>query len=422
MKEKHRRMKDFVDGIKVIDTHEHLMEESKRLAMNLDFGVLLDMYPLDSLVAAGLSPEDAAFVRKEGNDIHDKWRRIEPYWDFASTTDYCRAFMLSINKIYDITHLNKNTYETLTQYIRTRNKPGILRHLLCDVSGIERCIVNSMDDEAEFMRTTTDSDIFSHEIGFGILFATREFPLEAMQAKTGISIESLNDLLRALDWYIDSHASRAVAIKIQSAYFRSLDISLPTRKEAENSFSIFLESRAECMPEDVLPFQNYLFHHIVRRGIECNLPVRIHTGYLTGTGYMRLSGINPSLLTPLFRQYPEARFSLFHIGYPYWNEMLAIAKHYPNVWIDLCWAWIIDWEATWEFFKRFIHTTPCNKIFGFGGDYHHADQVYGHVELARVGISKALSELVYEGFLARKEAENIALRALRENAIEFFKL
>jgi uncharacterized protein len=49
----------------------------------------------------------------------------------------------------------------------------------------------------------------------------------------------------------------------------------------------------------------------------------------------------PGNLCPLLARYPDARFVLMHIAYPYSDELVSIAKHYPNVWVDLCWAWSV---------------------------------------------------------------------------------
>jgi hypothetical protein len=37
-----------------------------------------------------------------------------------------------------------------------------------------------------------------------------------------------------------------------------------------------------------------------------------------------------------------------------------MAKHYPNVWVDLCWAWSIDPYSSTEFVRRFLHAVPSN--------------------------------------------------------------
>jgi uncharacterized protein len=48
--------------------------------------------------------------------------------------------------------------------------------------------------------------------------------------------------------------------------------------------------------------------------------------------------IKPGHLCGLLERYPDARFVLMHIAYPYDPELAAIAKHYCNVYVDLCWA------------------------------------------------------------------------------------
>ncbi len=52
--------------------------------------------------------------------------------------------------------------------------------------------------------------------------------------------------------------------------------------------------------------------------------------------------IRPGHLCPLLIEYPDTRFVLMHIGYPYASELIALAKHFPNTWADLCWAWSIS--------------------------------------------------------------------------------
>jgi len=137
---------------------------------------------------------------------------------------------------------------------------------------------------------------------------------------------------------------------------------------------------------------------------------------------MDVRHIQPTRLTNLFVQYPEARFDLFHIGYPYQEEVLALAKHFANVYVDMCWAWIIDPRASVRFLEQFVTAVPSNKLFGFGGDYVVAEPVYGHLRIARDGIARALSELVEEDYLTTPEALAIARRILRENALEVFRV
>ena len=97
-----------------------------------------------------------------------------------------------------------------------------------------------------------------------------------------------------------------------------------------------------------------------------------------------------------------------HTGYPYTGELLAIAKHYPNVWVDLCWAWSIDPRSTVDFVRRFLHTTPVNKLLGFGGDTFWPTSAVAYAEQAREWLYKALAAEVDDGQLTERQAIDIA--------------
>ena len=88
-----------------------------------------------------------------------------------------------------------------------------------------------------------------------------------------------------------------------------------------------------------------------------------------------------------------------HICYPYYEELLAVAKHWTNAAVDMCWSWIINPVAAKDFLKKYLVSAPANKILTFGGDYLFVEQVLGHALIARHGIALALSELVEEGWL-----------------------
>src|SRR5205823_3517145 len=127
-------------------------------------------------------------------------------------------------------------------------------------------------------------------------------------------------------------------------------------------------------------------------------------------------------LIPLFRKYPQARFVLLQIGYPYQHEMLAIARQFSNVTVSMGSAWSGDPEAARRFVCQWIATTPVNKLMGFGGSAVFADTVFGHAQMAREGLCRALSDLVTQGALARSDAEPLARRFLHDNPWAVFRL
>jgi predicted TIM-barrel fold metal-dependent hydrolase len=130
---------------------------------------------------------------------------------------------------------------------------------------------------------------------------------------------------------------------------------------------------------------------------------------------------NPGSACELCRHSPKTKFVFFHLAYPYYEEMLALAKHYPNAYIDMCWSWIINPIASKDFLKKFILTAPSNKIWTFGGDFIPVELIPGHASIARHGIVQALSELAEEGWITEGEALALCKPIMYQNAKTFFE-
>jgi predicted TIM-barrel fold metal-dependent hydrolase len=178
------------------------------------------------------------------------------------------------------------------------------------------------------------------------------------------------------------------------------------------------------IPDEYEPLQNHLFFYCVGKAADLQLPVKLHTGYFSGNANMSLERMrkNAGDLYTLLGRFPGVKFVLMHIGYPYQDEFIALAKHYPNVYLDMCWAWIINPVASIRFLKEFLVTAPASKIFTFGGDYAMVETVYGHSRIARQGIAQAISELVEEKWLSVKDALDIIPRIMHDNAYEAFRI
>jgi hypothetical protein len=109
-------------------------------------------------------------------------------------------------------------------------------------------------------------------------------------------------------------------------------------------------------------------------------------------------------------------------SYPYYEELIAVAKQYTNAYVDMCWSWIINPLAAKDFLKKYLVTAPANKILTFGGDYLYVEPVLGHAVLARQGIALALSELVEERWLSLDDALELIDPIMHGNARRIFHL
>ena len=162
-----------------------------------------------------------------------------------------------------------------------------------------------------------------------------------------------------------------------------------------------------------------MVHKVIQFAGEIGLPVQIHTGLQEGNENI-ITNSNPTLLVSLFREYKKVKFDIFHGSYPYVGELAALAKNFPNVYVDMCWLHIVSPYKAREALSEWLDTVPSNKIFGFGGDYRFVEGVYGHSIIARENIAKVLADKVEEVVLTERRAVKIVEKLLKQNAENLF--
>jgi predicted TIM-barrel fold metal-dependent hydrolase len=218
------------------------------------------------------------------------------------------------------------------------------------------------------------------------------------------------------------NAPAAIAVKTQHAYNRTLHWQERSEAEAARALEAYLRDPENVSPQDSLCLGDWCLARGVELAIENDLPIKIHTGYYAGNNRMPMDYIRSGNLCGLLARYLDARFVLMHIAYPYNDELTAIAKHYPNVYVDLCWAWTINPYAAADFVRRFVHAVPANKLFAFGGDTFWPTASVGYAWQARRWLDRALQAEVADGLLSEEEAIRLALRFMRDNQYACFRI
>ncbi|MBP1776136.1 MAG: amidohydrolase, partial [candidate division NC10 bacterium] len=273
-------------------------------------------------------------------------------------------------------------------------------------------------------RTAVDRALFAPMVRLEhFACATTRGDLRNIEADTERAVHSLNDLVGAMRAALDRYLLEgAVGIKIGIAYRRGLRFEKVTHGDAERVFARLFGHLGEGPSwEEARPLQDYMFHRIIQAAVERDVPIQIHTGLQEGNGNV-LENSNPLHLTNLCLEYGRAKFDLFHGGYPFTGELLALAKNFPNVYLDLCWLYIISPSASARMLHEAIETVPSNKIFAFGGDFIVPEGAYGHSVMARRVVSRVLTEKVEDGYLTEEEAATLAQRILRENPATLYRL
>ena len=127
------------------------------------------------------------------------------------------------------------------------------------------------------------------------------------------------------------------------------------------------------------------------------------------------------LLNTLFLEHPDAKFDVFHGGYPYTSELAALAKSFPNVYLNMCWLPLISPTVARRCLHEWIETVPQSKLL-WGGDCQIVEETYGHTLVMREIVAQVLKEKVESGYFGLEVAEEIAVRILRQNAIDLYRL
>jgi predicted TIM-barrel fold metal-dependent hydrolase len=419
----HQQISQKVASTLFIDTHEHLFEERERLERKAkgeydDWSVLLMNYINAELIVAGMPQRELSRIASRDLDPVEKWRILEPYWPSVRHTGYGQAVEIAAKKLYDVPRLSASTIKRIEKGYHDWIKPGFYSKMLREVGGIESCQVNRF--EAPFYKSD-QPDLLIQDIS--ILGMHMLGAMERISGPTGIEVKDLSDWHAVIDWWFKRYANYSAAVKTQAAYNRGLDYEDVPAEKAAPLFKRKI-SGEELTGEETKAIEDHLFWYCVRKATEYSLPVKIHTGLYAGHSKMPLSRVsgNPASACDICRNAPDTWFVFMHICYPYYEDLVAVAKAYPNAYLDMCWAWIISPVAAVNFLKQYLVTAPANKVFAFGGDYRAIEPVIGHAEIARRGIVQTLSELTEEGWLDLDGALDLAVKIMNTNPRKVFRL
>ncbi len=404
----------------IMDTHEHLNKEADYLADKPDIlRDLFDNYVTADLVVAGASPEAVArLIDSSDSDVKTRFATVQTAWEACQFTGYGEATRLIAAHFYGLDALTPAALEAARPKAALWRQPGARLRMLHDEANLDHIQV----DDFGWTRTPDVSgpDFFLYDLSW-LPFCCGRVNVSALHAETGVEVRGLDSLDDVMTGLFAKYAPLSIAVKSQHAYNRTLRWQERTAADVEPVLQKVLAGQEMGEAE-----RNVLGDWCWARGVELatahNLPFKIHTGYYAGHSSMPVDRIRSGHLCALLQRYPQARFVLMHIAYPYNDELVAIAKHDPNVFVDMCWAWSVNPYVATDFVRAFVHAVPANKLFGFGGDSFrpHASLAYS-VQMRR-GLTRALQGEIADGLLTERDAMALATRFLRGNQEACFDL
>jgi predicted TIM-barrel fold metal-dependent hydrolase len=401
------------------DTHEHLRSPEDWTERGPD--VLSDLfgnYVTADLVTAGASWKDVERLTDSSDpDLEGRFEATRSAWEATRFTGYGEAARILAREVYGLEEVTmEGILAAQNKLDACRTPEGRLR-LLRESANLDHVQIDNFCWPCE--PESVGTDFFLYDLSW-LGFCNGEIHPNDLLRETGVEATDLETLRAGQEALFARYGPYAIAVKSQHAYNRTLDWRERTDADAAQALAV-LRERGEAAPSEArLCLGDWSMARGVEQAIEHRLPFKIHTGYYAGNWGMATDRIRTGQMFRLFQRYPEARFVLMHIAYPYDDELMAMAKHFPNVWVDLCWAWSINPYASADFVRGFLHSVPINKLFAFGGDTMWPTSSLAYAHQARKGLTRALEAEIEAGDLSVKEAMAVADRIMRDNAYACF--
>lgn len=419
---------DLIAATPWIDTHEHLVEEhcrlqpegyefgeitGQRMAIPADWSALVVHYSINDLRGAGLPPDGLEKLLSRDLTAAEKWEAVESSFEAARSTGYLRAVDLSTERLLGL-RLSRETCEEIDSRLRALRVEGYYSHVLREVANVSCCHVNSL--ESDPFCSTRSPGLLLQDLAIAFLVSGRH---AAAEAASGIEVAGLEDYLRVIEWCFERYAHRAVAVKCLWAYWRPLAVQ-PADAPPRRAFVRLRAGTADLAERRAV--EDFLFQRCIEMATDAGLPVKIHLGYLDGINNPQFPHVFDHVrdVAPIVQANPRTTFVLMHTAWPQQEQLLALAKHHPNVVLDLCWAWILAPLSTREFLERALTSIPASRLLCFGGDHMVVENVVGHAELARRGLRAALERLIADAWLTEEDALRLVPSLMWGNAERIF--
>ncbi|MCX6655434.1 MAG: amidohydrolase family protein [Candidatus Bathyarchaeota archaeon] len=256
-----------------------------------------------------------------------------------------------------------------------------------------------------------------------------EGTLEASYDRYGGKPESFDDYLKLVEDDLRNYKKQGVvAVKIWSAFFRSLHFQKVEQEKAKKVYSDYISN----LPVDdsgYRVFQDCIAHHTFSLCKELDLPVHVHTGFGLANDRITVTGSSPCNLENIVKDsdYDGLKIVLIHGGYPHVREAGSLALMNDNVFIDSSWlSSVLPPNDLAMIFREWFAWKLEDKVL-FGTDSTYAKYLTGDIlcvygaRRARRALSLSLSGMMSDGVLGRDEAVEIAEKVLRQNALKLYE-
>jgi len=408
-----QRLLSEARGIRTVDSHSHTYPRRVYYEKGpFDLFSLMHYFERDIASAMGTTA-----IYKGTKTDEERWLRLRVVLEKSRNVSYWRHNLIVYQMLFGLkdAELTDQNWELVNESIRQKSQDPFWYDHVTDMCKLETQVRNIPWFE------DWDKKYFTAVLRMEKALELHEKQVrEQLESYLDISIDSLKIAKQAIANLVERYVRQgAIGIKLSHAYNRTLR-SLPVEQDkAARIFENVLRGESLSVQE-VRELQDYIIFYLAELAQEMKLVFQIHTGVQGNWGDIPDS--DPLLLIPLLKSFPKVRFDLFHAGYPYSRMIGMLGKHYPNVWLNMAWMYVVSINASRQILSEWIDLVPRYRIIGFGSDVHFPEMIYGHLEMARSCLADVLAAKVRSDFLSEEEALHLVRRMFRDNAMELYGL
>ncbi|MBM3705875.1 MAG: hypothetical protein FJW66_05050 [Actinobacteria bacterium] len=428
LKLKEKLLKE-IDKIEIIDSHEHLDPENEAIKLKRDIFSFFSGYTQCDLISSGLSQEDLEKLFDQSVSIDERWKILKPFWERIKNTCFSQSLLITLREIYGFDDINSKNIFQLSDMLAENFRIGIYNDILVKKCNIRKVLTQCFRTDVDSNNEKLLLPVMPLWVGAGSTTGRWEDfqnlgPMTKIDAYLpeweykDFSINALDDCLENQSSYY-KRIKREGAIGVKFVPFPKFNLEeSPDEALAIRDFDDFKNHKFEKLPQPNNLY-SYLLDRAISSAIENGLVISVHTGFW---GDFRI--LSPLNIIPVLMRYPQGKFDLYHLGYPWIRESIMIAKGFQNAFLNFCWLHIISRKAAMDAMDEALETVPVNKIIAFGGDYNSltVEKIYGHLKIAKDNIAEVLKKKIDKGELSYKACLEIPDKIFSTNIKQLYGL
>jgi hypothetical protein len=426
-------MREMLADVAVIDVHTHLV--GGHLGAKGLHDILLYHMAISELYAAGCPSGHRLTQYPQWPDATEAQMRIQeaiPFLPYVRNTSISWGIRRILADLYDWHGpINADNWQLIDAAIRERADDAPWPREV-----LKKCNIKRVGTEIARRENGESDDILQYALEWGFFtrcqwdeYDTALYELERCWGQTPESpspigsegrpptertIQSLNDLHAAMDWYVQQIPAKDI---LATATHVSTDLDLSPVTTAQIEQALTCRPTAGSAERDV--YASYINEAFLtelesRHGEDIVFQFSFGAEPLPYETGSRFSQRSIAQIANVIRRHPKLRFQCLLASRHANQSLCTLARELPNLSLAGYWWHNFFPSTILQVMDERLDMLPLNRQVGFFSDAYCIEWVYGKAMIVRRCLAEVLADRVHRGQYTTEEAADIAQAILFE--------